>query len=128
MKKVLIIGLFALFLVGCGCSKDKSYTLKCNLENGDHKRNLTVIFKNDNKEVDDAIMEFSYMPENIENAKKIIREDCDKKGFKKCDLSVEENVLTYVVGGNPEALGIAPKNSFDEIKKILENDGYTCKY
>lgn len=128
MKKVLIIGLFALCLVGCGCSKDKSYTLKCNLENGDHKRNLTIIFKNDNKEVDDAIMEFSYMPENIDNAKKIIREDCDKKEFKKCDLSVEENVLTYIVGGNPKALGIDPKDSFDEIKKILENDGYTCKY
>ena len=124
MKKLLIISLFTFILVGCG-SKTSS-ELKCHLENGDEKRNLTITFKDDNKEVDDAIMEFSYTPSDIANARKIISEDCEKKEFKKCEIKEDGNRLTYEVGGNPKALGINTSKSLEETKEILEKDGYTC--
>ena len=126
MRKILFLFIVTFLLVGCGCSRDTSNVLKCNLENDDQKRNLTVNFKNNNKEVSDVIMEFSYVPDDISNAKKIIEEDCKKKEFKQCDITENGNVLTYIVSGNPERLGIDVSKSLDETKKILENDRYTC--
>jgi len=126
MKKIFLIILFVFFLVGCGCSRDQSDTLKCNLDNGEQKRNLTITFKNDNKEVSDAIMEFTYKPDDVENAEKIIEEDCKNKGFTKCDIEANGENLTYIVSGNPKALGINTEKTIDEIKTILEKDGYTC--
>lgn len=147
MKKILRLGIptLALIFLVSGCGKTK--VLECSMKNNstdgmEMSQIIKATFKNDavtkmdisvNVEVDDEYKD--YTDELEESLKSEFSNLEDKKGIE-IKTNTKDNVISFKITANLSKMDDAAKEeldmvgtseTYDEAKKELESEGYTCK-
>lgn len=138
--KFLAIFLFMTILTGCG-DKTLSCTKKEDMSAGKATEKQVITFSNDKINLYDAEMTIKlndnykdYADLLLKSLEEPFSEFKDKKGIE-YKTSKKNNIISVTLSGKysqmdedtKKSLGIAENYSFDEAKKSLEDDGYTCK-
>ena len=142
MKKVLLLGVLTLLITGCKSTKFLNCTLKQQISENTIKQDISATFMGDNvseltmsvetllgeqyvEHIDDFVEQIDKQFEGYKGKKGITTETIKK------DSSVIFNMNINVPEMNEESkntLGIMDtESSYDDAKKSLESNGYTCK-
>ena len=135
MKKINYLGLVglgcgALLLSGCG---GKSHTLKCELKSDSQEQVVEIEFDKDEKKAKNLYYELTIKldegitDEQINEAKNSLKEGCESQGNKNCKVSSSKNKITYSFETEPDNSGFDASGSLEEVKKLAEEDGFSCK-
>ncbi len=146
--KGVALGCGVMLLAGCGSS---GKTLSCEYDMSDQlsglgKWNTTVNleYDKDGKETKNASMKMvvevtsdDVVDEFIDSLKDTLdnvcanAEDEEGNGLEKCEVKRDGKVVTLEAKGSVEKIdsldGITSATTYDEAKKLLEEQGFTCK-
>ena len=145
MKKILMVGvpiLALLFTSGCGNTKELSCTMSDNANGMEMSQDVKVTFKKDTAKkldmsmkitLDDELKDYASEMEKEMKSEYASMEDAKGVTIK---TSTKDNVVSLNVVADldkmddeaKEELDLAGKTeTYDELKKSLEDQGYTCK-
>ena len=120
---------FFIILLFTGCNK--SNVLKCKLSNDKNSEKVIITFNNTNTKVDDIKIEtiidlgIFKSEELINQIKYNYEEECNDSFKTDCSVLIDEEklIINYKITKYKE---IDNNKSLDEIKELLEEDGYSC--
>lgn len=141
-KKILPLLLITLCFLATGCNKKNE--LKCERiinsskdEIKDFKEVVNLEYENDKDKVTSSTIDFyitfsDAKEDDINTTKERFERYCDDKEdiFEDCKVTSKDNEMIIKVKGKIEDIGIdgiSNDTSYDDAKKVLEADNYTCK-
>lgn len=129
-KKIALLLLLVMLLCTTGCTNNKAKTLKCTAENSQEGRNTTsdLKVKIKNGEVKDMTLTLNIeLPEDQQNNKQAMINQLRQKTDQ---VYITNNGIKAVFGMGSSyfnTLGITKDVSYNELKQVLELQGYTCE-
>lgn len=137
---MLGIGCAALLLTGCGSGKQ----LKCEMDMSDElaglgtmKMELIIDYDKNGEtaekatmkmEIDITTTEVEVTDEQMDSLEKSLEKNCEEEDFDSCTVKRDGKKVTLTAtSSKPEDVEASANRTYEEAKKELTEEGYTCK-
>ncbi|MCI8446622.1 MAG: hypothetical protein HFH31_03905 [Bacilli bacterium] len=127
-SKLLLVSLFAvLALTGCG-KKNLTCTMDSNISGMESKTTVSIKFNGNKVDSMKSAVDVT-LPDSMKDQKQTLIDSYKNSEAASDDVKVSETNDGFRVeaSANAKDLGIEDSAKYDDVKKVLESAGYTCK-